>query len=187
MKIELNQSKIREQTKNKVMTKCSECDTSVQSLEQLKLHTRIYHCHNKSSQCEKVSNFEEHPCFYCDTVIISEDDLQAHVKVCSEMSVVFEEPSTTFQEAEAFPCYECGAQCTNIEDLRRHKEMYHSLETFSEDPGGGIFQCDICPLYFESNRDLQFHKRECHWAGGHFPRGSADLIRRKSMVPHRKY
>ena len=147
--------------KVKVNNKCNECDTNVESYDQLRLHIRHYHSQNKSSQYEMSNKVEEYPCFYCDEPIISEDNLEAHKNVCCEIPNDTIEPA--YQEVVAFPCGECGAQYTSIDDLGRHKTDYHTSLELSEDPGGKLFWCDICPLYFEKDRDLMFHKRGCHW------------------------
>jgi myosin heavy subunit len=162
VKIELVQSKLQEQREIRTEIKCNECATSVQSNDQLKLHIRQYHRHNKFSQYETPCSFEKYQCFYCDKSITSKDDLEAHTIVCSEMLNILLQPvSPIHQEVDVFHCDQCGEECTNFEDLGRHMATGH--RTSLEDPGGGNFWCDICPLYFESNCDLQFHKRGCHW------------------------
>ena len=162
VKMELVNSKLQEETEIRTEIKCNKCATSVQSLDQLKLHIRKYHCQNKSSQYERPSSFEKYQCFYCDKSINSNDDLEAHTIICSEASNILIQPVTTLrQEVDVFPCDQCGEECTNFEDLGRHMATYHT--TLLDDPGGGNFWCDICPLNFESNCDLQFHKRGCHW------------------------
>ena len=163
VQIELVQSKLQEQREIRTENKCNECATRFQSVDQLKLHIREYHSRNKSTQYETLGNFEKYQCFYCDKFIISKDDLEEHTTVCSEVSNVL--VATIDQEVDVFSCDECGAECLNFDDLGRHMTIYHSQVqgTLFEDPGGGDFWCDICPLYFESNCDLQFHKRGCHW------------------------
>ena len=94
----LNQSLVEIQTElqklkqaeQKPMIKCDECDTSVQTYDQLKLHYRRFHSYNKYSQCGGTSIFEEYPCFYCDEPIASENDLETHLDNCNEKF----EPST---------------------------------------------------------------------------------------------
>ena len=158
VQIELDQSKLQE---IRTEIKCDECDTRLQSSDQLKLHIRQNHSRNKSTQYETISNFLNYQCFYCDKSIISKDDLKEHTTVCSEVLDIL--VTTRDQEVDVFPCNECGAECINFDDLGRHMTTYHSQGTLLEDPGVGDFWCDICPLYFESNFDLQFHKRACHW------------------------
>ena len=83
VRAELNNLKVKNQTKNKMENKCGECDTVVENHDQMKDHMRNFHCHNKSSQYDdKVTKFEEYSCFYCGTVINSKSDLQDHIRVC---------------------------------------------------------------------------------------------------------
>jgi hypothetical protein len=158
IKIELDNSKLKEKTENQNVFKCDECDTRVQSYSQLKIHIKCYHYHNKSSQFEELIQFDEYPCFYCNKTIISDQDLEAHITVCDELST--EQRSNMYQEEDPCQCDYCDAKCTDM-DFERHRTAFHGLGTLSEDLE--IFRCDICPLYFESNVDLQFHRRGCHW------------------------
>ena len=62
-----------------------------------------------------------------------------------------------FSYQETYQCEECEAQCVSLQDWERHTRACHT------NPEAHQFQCDICPLYFEKDIDLQFHKRGCHW------------------------
>ena len=137
--------------------KCGECTTVVENHDQMKYHMRNYHWHNKSSQYDdKVTKFEEYSCFYCGTVINSKSDLQDHIRVCIQVI----ESLDLNQDIDSIQCDECTAEFVILEEFKRHKDAYHSN---NKDLDIGTFLCDICPLYFERNRDLQFHRRGCHW------------------------
>ena len=65
----------------------------------------------------------------------------------------------------SFPVMNVIFEGANRQELLEHIESYHadnSVET-KENPEDWLFWCDICPLYFESDLILQFHKRGCHW------------------------
>jgi hypothetical protein len=64
-----------------------------------------------------------------------------------------------------FPCDERDFESARRQELLEHIESFHSenSEETKETPEEGLFWCDICPLYFESDLTLQFHKRGCHW------------------------
>jgi hypothetical protein len=141
----------------------NKCDASVENYDQLKIHNRRYHSHNKANQYETSRNFEEFNCFYCDTTINSVENLETHSTICHNEFDALMEPPAMYQEEDSFICDMCEAKCKDMDDLERHWTTYHCLGIVSEDLGRGIFQCDICPLYFERMRDLEFHKRGCHW------------------------
>ena len=66
------------------------------------------------------------------------------------------------RELTKYPCDQCGAQCQNISDLGRHRTTYHQLGTLSTENQQERFWCDVCPLKFESQVQLQFHTRGFH-------------------------
>ena len=153
---QLKNSKLKNQADMQFQIKCSECDVIAPSYDQMKQHERSSHYRNKSSQYEKVSEFKEYPCFYCETTISSEHTLKNHKTVCTQSD------DWGTQEMYAYPCDECGAECTSLEVLGEHKRIYHDNQT-SINAESGTFWCDICPLHFERDVDLKFHKRGCHW------------------------
>ena len=107
VRAELNNLKVKNQTKNKMENKCGECDTVVENHDQMKDHMRNFHCHNKSSQYDdKVTKFEEYSCFYCGTVINSNSDLQDHLRVFIQVI----ESLNLNQDIDSIQCDECTAE-----------------------------------------------------------------------------
>ena len=115
---------------------------------------RTNHTRCKSSQFEEENNFEAYMCFYCDEPIMCETDIEVHETVCRSMS-----NDQLQTEPNAIPCDECGLLVKSKEELLRHMETNHKEERHVKD----VFWCDICPLNFESDWYLQFHRRWCHW------------------------
>ena len=92
-------------------------------------------------------------CFYCDENVLSADQLHNHRTECQEKSNVL---------IISYPCELCGAKCTDGDDLARYITTYHELGTWCPIQEKQLFWCDVCPLYYESRIDLQFHRRGFH-------------------------
>ena len=61
---------------------CSVCGSNVTSYNQLKQHMRSEHSQCRATQKDNDSIFEEYPCYYCDRVIVSTNDLEMHGTTC---------------------------------------------------------------------------------------------------------
>ena len=136
--------------KLKIENSCEVCVASVSNHSELKEHTRRYHTHCKSTQFEKDLPFEAYPCFYCDEPLNSANEIISHARVCEKVSSDL---------PNIFQCDKCELFCASMEDLLGHVNDYHpELPEVKE-----VFSCDICPLRFDTECNLQFHKRGCHW------------------------
>ena len=76
-----------------------------------------------------------------------------HEEVCRSMS-----NNQLQTEPNAFLCDECGLLVKSKEELLRHMETNHKEKRHVKD----VFWCDICPLNFDSDWNLQFYRRGCH-------------------------
>ena len=145
---ELENLKLERKTDSRTYN-CDLCDVSAESLTQLKLHTRKDHCLNKASQCEEKINFLKYNCFYCDENLISAEDLASHPIDCHSKI------TTSSQACIDLNCDICAKDVKNVNDVEGHTN-YEQRES-------DLFYCEVCPLYFRSDCDLQFHIRGCHW------------------------
>ena len=130
--------------KLKRIFKCEKCDVSVETFDQLRLHDRNSHCVNKVTQSSEEENFVRYTCFYCDEPFKSDDDVASHPVHCH-----ISEPTPYYT------CDTCGRNFENANDMMSHEKVEH-LDS-------EVFWCDRCPLYYNSERDLQFHIRAYHW------------------------
>ena len=89
-------------------------------------------------------------CGSCEWTGSGGTDLEEHIKV--------EHVDQKSQVPNVFPCSECGKMSTSMEDLLEHMNAYHPVASATEE----IYYCDVCPLYFENDINLQFHKRGFH-------------------------
>ena len=141
------------------MYKCDLCEATLTNQKQLKLHIKSEHSRCKSSQCcEENFSFDEYPCYYCEDLITCKNDLMLH-KNCFAVSRNLPNQTLTVEEVNSFPCDQCTLVCISMEDLLVHVKSLHS----EDQDRSLIFWCDMCPLYFESEFNLQFHKRGYHW------------------------
>ena len=145
---ELENLKLERKTDSRTYN-CDLCDVSAESLTKLKLHTRKDHCLNKASQCEEKINFLKYNCFYCDENIISAEDLASHPIDCHSKI------TTSSQACIDLNCDICAKDVMNANDVEGQAN-YDRRES-------DLFYCEVCPLYFGSDCDLQFHIRGCHW------------------------
>ena len=87
----------------------------------------------------------------------SEENLSNHRFECQDLGLwIIPKPNV-------FPCDECGITSTSMEELLGPMNTYHQVGTVLEDSGVEMFYCDIWPLLFENDCNLQFHRRGCHW------------------------
>ena len=144
---------------------CDKCDFPMKTYEELKVHNKCYHSHNKASQYENYSVFEPFNCFYCDGKLGSEDKLDDHLIECvEELDFLRKSQARMYLELKPFECECCGAECRDNDDLRRHLQIYHPIESPKhQEVERDQFECDICPLTYKKKVDLDFHKRGFHW------------------------
>ena len=122
---------------------CSNCNFKSETPALLQQHVLQTHCQNKQSQVDAslptVISGEplfEYCCFYCDLKLKSTENLQNHRTECQ--------------------------QCTSVSDLRRDRTTYHEIGTWCNVQGKELFWCEVCPLYYESKIDLDFHRIGFH-------------------------
>ena len=151
---ELENLKVDKVTESKLY-KCEKCDFTAETFDQLKLHNRYNHCQSKVTQCEQSSIFLKYNCYYCDNTFNSMDDRAAHHSDCQDQFDIIFQSQASFQTNENFACEMCDRIFNNVEEIERHMKAEH-IES-------EVFWCDTCPLYFQSDCDLQFHIRGCHW------------------------
>ena len=143
-----------ERIKDLKVYKCEYCDFMAETYAKLKVHNRQNHCQSKVTQYEKNSIFQKYDCFYCEKTLHSTSDLAAHPTDCHYQFSILLESQAPLQTCEDVSCDMCS-RIFDEKDIENHMKVDH-LES-------DVFWCDICPLYFQSNCDLQFHIRGCHW------------------------
>ena len=79
-KADLSKLNLVKQTDVQPLYECGECGSRLQTYKSLKQHIIIKHYRNKATQIDKISKFEEYPCYYCDEIIVSKSDLEKHVQ-----------------------------------------------------------------------------------------------------------
>ena len=117
-------------------------------LRKFKLRNRYNHCQSKVTQCEKSSIFLKYNCFYCDNTFNSMD---AHPSDCQDQFNIIFQSQASFQTKENCFCEMCDRSFNNVEEIESWASRKWSLLLWH------------LPLYFQSDRDLQFHIRGCHW------------------------
>ena len=157
--------------------KCFYCDKEIENEKHLIEHR--LNCHGVSEtpslfslpvrcppqqlslalSCINPSVYPLSKCGSCGWTGCGGTDLEEHMK----MAHTDQKSHFKVLEPNVFPCDECGLTSTSMEDLLGHMNAYHPVATVTEEPGEEIYYCDICPLYFENDCKLQFHKRGCHW------------------------
>ena len=91
--------------------------------------------------------FEEYSCFYCDTFIQHEEELDVHKRSCHE---------TVIALVDSFICDKCGKNCMNEDAFNEHKTWYHAPWST---PGMKIFWCNLCIMNYGTQEGLQTHRR----------------------------
>ena len=143
MELELEKKNFTE-ANNKKEFICSHCDLKLESKVSLSQHLRDKHFKNEVSQTKKEEKKEtyEHPCFYCDHVICSFEDLMIHkgdfpvIDICRDK------------------CDQCDAKFEYRTDLIDHYKNNH--------PETSIVWCDFCQAGFKTLEELQSHIRIEH-------------------------
>ena len=149
---ELNAVKKEKDTvnNNELKLKCSMCDSDFVQAVDLRKHVRSNHCKDQVSQTRTFNkivstqteeNIEtcEYPCFYCDNVITSIEDLMQHKGDCP-----------VYQDK----CDQCDAKFRYRSDLIDHYKTKH--------PEMSLVWCDFCQAGFEGLEELQGHIRIEH-------------------------
>ena len=138
---------------NELKINCSLCDADFMKAVDLRQHIRSNHCKDQvsqtrsqnkivSTQTEEKIETSEYPCFYCDHVITSLEDLMKHKYECP----VFDR----YQDK----CDQCDAKFEYRSDLINHYKANH--------PEISIIWCDFCQAGFETIGELQSHIRIEH-------------------------
>ena len=140
---------------NELKLKCSLCDSDFVQAVELRKHIRSNHCKDQVSQTRTVNKFvstqtdekietceSEYPCFYCDYVITSFEDLMQHKGDCPVLEM--------FQDK----CDQCDAKFTYRSDLIDHYKTNH--------PEISLVWCDFCQAGFGALAELQCHIRMVH-------------------------
>ena len=151
--LELEAAKKEKDTENNNELQCSLCDADFLQSVELKHHIRSNHYRDQvgqtrtlnkivSTQTEENIETIEYPCFYCDYVIASFEDLIEHKGNCSV--------SEMYQDK----CDLCDAKFAYRSDLIHHYKTNH--------PEISIVWCGFCQAGFESIEELQCHIRFEH-------------------------
>ena len=80
--LELEKYKLEKQTESESLYVCSKCGSNFKSYKILKQHIRSEHSQCRATQKDKDGILEEYPCYYCDRVIVSTNDLEMHGTTC---------------------------------------------------------------------------------------------------------
>ena len=147
IKCELDNVKL-DRAKKPTDFNCEFCHINFKTYIELKHHIRKTHCQNKATQFDEKKIFLQYKCFYCDNTFSSRNDLEEHPSDCHNHLV---QPSSFRDNI----CEMCTRTFCDVKELEMHIKVDH-LES-------EVFCCDICPLYFASDCELQFHIRGCHW------------------------
>ena len=151
--LELEAAKKKKDTENNNELQCSLCDADFLQSVELKHHIRSNHYRDQvgqtrtlnkivSTQTEENIETIEYPCFYCDYVIASFEDLIEHKGNCSV--------SEMYQDK----CDLCDAKFAYRSDLIHHYKTNH--------PEISIVWCGFCQAGFEAIEELQCHIRFEH-------------------------
>ena len=127
------------------------------------MYIKVYHSNSKASQYKTCNSFKPFKCFYCDRTIDAEDKSDDHQIECAKEFDFLLKPQLLYSELNTFKCECCGAECRDDNDLRRHLRMYHPMKIEPQEIEKDWFECDSCPLKYEKQVDLVFHKRGFHW------------------------
>ena len=80
--LELEKYKLEKQTESESLYVCSKCGSNFKSYKILKQHIRSERSQCRATQKDKDGILEEYPCYYCDRVIVSTNDLEMHGRTC---------------------------------------------------------------------------------------------------------
>ena len=137
---------------------CKLCGLKVEKFEDMKQHIRDEHCKSKASQSEiKENKLFDYPCFYCDEMVSSEEQLRNHRKAAHESFLC------------DFLCSECGRKCNSKNDLDWHKKTKHGpfapIQEIKRPTTTYPFRdetCDFCDEQCLTLAELQDHMRSKH-------------------------
>ena len=149
-KADLSKLNLVKQTDVQPLYECGECGSRLQTYKSLKQHIIIEHYRNKATQIDKISKFEEYPCYYCDEIIVSKSDLEKHVTSCHGV--------IRMNEEYQFHCEVCDTSCTSEVQLEEHVATYHYTYYTEED----LKTCDFCGIEFGTLGGLRSHIRSQH-------------------------
>ena len=160
-KVEVEALKIKDQFESKMKYTCEECDMSVETSNQLRVHIRCYHTHSKSSQYEKEQTFEVYPCFYCDYPLTCSGELEAHETNCTVFGEILQSENT-IQDINFFPCAQCSFLSASMEELLTHMNNNHSDNVTEQFSNEELYSCDFCGITFGTLGGLRNHIRSLH-------------------------
>ena len=165
----MNEKLLRTHTKPKKENQflsCKYCDFKVKSFDHMKDHVRKQHTQNKAcqSQLQEDICFENYPCFYCEKVITSKKELSEHYETCNEALMIDEydqEVPDCFDEIY-YSCDLCMEQFSCLKDLAGHRSVFHGMGAVKMRHNWTFHNCDICPLFYDSELELEDHIESCH-------------------------
>ena len=145
---------------------CNSCDFKVKSIHHMKDHVRKQHSQSKACQykIEENSYFESYPCFYCEKVITSKEELEEHYITCSDVIMMDENDQEV--PDQFYKCYYSCDMCIEkfscLEDLGGHRSVFHGLGALKMRHPLELYDCDICPLIYNTELELEDHVESCH-------------------------
>ena len=98
----------------------------------------------------KANQFEEYPCFYCDTIIKHKEEIKVHKRSCREIVIA---------PGDSYICDKCSENCKNEEEFNKHKTLNHAPWA---PPGTKIFWCNLCIMNYGTQEGLRTHRRNWH-------------------------
>ena len=132
----------------------------------MKDHVRKQHSQSKACQYQIQENsyFENSPCFYCDKVITSKEELAEHYMTCSEVIMMDENDQEVPDQFDDcyYSCDMCMEKFSCFEDLGGHRSVFHGMGAVKMRQQLEFYNCDICPLIYNSELELDDHLENCH-------------------------
>ena len=112
---------------------CDTCGQALSTRHGLRMHKLVHKDESKSIACSRCEKSFRHLSTY-----------RKHIARVHE-----------FAPEKRLKCNCCGKMFNHMEGLKRHMKKFHS----DEKPQ---YQCDLCPLAFVFNYDLNKHKKRVH-------------------------
>ena len=157
--------------KNQKQYLCDECPDVFMSNTGLHLHKVSMHCQESVKKKAKklLAKKEKKSCPHCTKTFNCLSNFREHVKVVHRKSTPFEcdQCPRKFgyvtklknhkrQVHTRVNCDICGQEICNTFMVKRHKASVHGIIP------SGVFQCKQCPLFFEWEKNLQYHIEKKH-------------------------
>lgn len=139
---------------------CDQCPKVFTTKQGLRIHIQV--THNGKSQRKTINR--ERQCPHCDKSFIKHTNYREHIKAKHENSTPFKcdqchrsygtqvrLKSHVRQVHTRVRCEECNQEICNTFILKRHRATVHGIKP------DNTFQCDHCPLFYDSKTGLDRH------------------------------